>query len=164
MSVDAQSGEIADDGLQPAGPYDKPDDLAVDEVKVKSWDGTLVPLSIIHKKDIKLDGSHRALVVSYGAYGISSSPFYVAGMHLWYEHDGVRAVAHVRGGGEYGEAWHLAGYKATKPNSWKDFIACIEYLIAHHYTSAARVPGMAVRRGRQRQRRIGAEIRACPTF
>ncbi|MDQ2929808.1 MAG: prolyl oligopeptidase family serine peptidase [Gemmatimonadota bacterium] len=141
LSVEAMTGATAISDLQPAGPYDRPDDLAVDEVKVKSWDGTLVPLSIIHKKGIKLDGTHRALIQGYGAYGISRSPFYAPRIHIWYDRDGVFAVAHVRGGGELGEAWHKAGFRQTKPNSWKDFIACAEYLIAKGYTSSAHLGG-----------------------
>jgi prolyl oligopeptidase len=135
LDLDAQTGKLTNDGLQPAGPDDNADDLAVDEVKVKSWDGTLVPLSIVHKKGIRLDGSNTAMVTGYGAYGISWSPFYFPAMRSWYDHAQIIAFAHVRGGGEYGEAWHLAGYKATKPNTWKDFIACAQYLVDRKYTS-----------------------------
>lgn len=143
MDVDAQTGKLTDNGLQPAGPYDKPDDLAVDEVKVKSWDGTLVPLSIVHKKGIKLDGSNTAMITGYGAYGISWSPIYFPSMRSWYDHAQIFAFAHVRGGGEYGEAWHLGGYKATKPNTWKDFIACAQYLVDHKYTNPGKLFGWA---------------------
>ena len=143
LDVDAQTGKLTNDGLQPAGPYDKPNDLAVDEVKVKSWDGTLVPLSIVHRKGIKLDGSSTAMITGYGAYGVSVSPFYVPGMQSWYDHAQIFAFAHVRGGGEYGEAWHLAGYKATKPNTWKDFIACAQYLVDHKYTNPHKLFGWA---------------------
>ena len=141
MSVDAQTGKLTDDGLQPAGPYDKADDLTVDEVKVKSWDGTLVPLSIVHKQGIKLDGNNTAMITGYGAYGSSTSPFYVPAMRSWYDHAQIIVFAHVRGGGEYGEAWHLGGYKATKPNTWKDFIACAQYLVDHKYTQPSKLFG-----------------------
>ncbi|HSN00751.1 MAG TPA: prolyl oligopeptidase family serine peptidase [Rudaea sp.] len=141
MIVDAQTGKLTDDGLQPAGPYDKADELAVDEVKVKSWDGTLVPMSIVHRKGVKLDGRNTAMITGYGAYGTSTSPFYVPAMRSWYDHAQIIAFAHVRGGGEYGEAWHLAGYKATKPNTWKDFIACAQYLVDHKYTQPSKLFG-----------------------
>lgn len=139
MDVDAQTGKLTDDGLQPAGPYDKPDDLAVDEVRVKSWDGTLVPMSIVHKKGIKLDGSNTAMITGYGAYGISVTPFYVPGMRSWYDHAQIFAFAHVRGGGELGEAWHKAGFQQTKANTWKDFIACAQYLVDHKYTRSSQL-------------------------
>jgi prolyl oligopeptidase len=137
LGVDAKTGTITDTGLQPAGGADHPDDLVDEEVKVKSWDGTEVPLSIIRMKTVKLDGNNPTTLFGYGAYGVSGSPLYSQARRAWYERDGVMAACHVRGGGEYGEAWHQAGFQATKPNSWKDFIACAEYLIAHRYTSAS---------------------------
>jgi prolyl oligopeptidase len=143
LDLDAQTGKLTNHGLQPAGPYDSADDLAVDEVKVKSWDGTLVPLSIVHKKGIKLDGSNTAMITGYGAYGNSTSPFYVPAMQGWYDHAQVFAFAHVRGGGEYGEAWHKAGFQETKPNTWKDFIACAQYLLDHKYTNPRKLFGWA---------------------
>jgi prolyl oligopeptidase len=143
LDLDAQTGKLTNDGLQPAGPYDSADGLAVDEVKVRSWDGTLVPLSIVHKKGIKLDGSNTAMITGYGAYGDSTSPFYVPAMQGWYDHAQVFAFAHVRGGGEYGEAWHKAGMQVTKPNTWKDFIACAQYLVDHKYTNPRKLFGWA---------------------
>lgn len=143
MSIDARSGKITDDGLQPAGAYDYPDDLTVEEVRVKSWDGALVPLSIIHKKGIALDGGNLTMITGYGAYGISFSPFYVPAMRAWYDRGAMIAFAHVRGGGELGEAWHKAGYQATKPNTWKDFIACAQYLSARRYTNPGKLFGWA---------------------
>jgi len=143
MGIDARSGKITDDGLQPAGAYDHPDDLTVEEVRVKSWDGTRVPLSIIHKRGIKLDGGNLAMITGYGAYGISFSPFYVPAMRAWYDRGAIIAFAHVRGGGELGEAWHKAGYQASKPNTWKDFIACAQYLVARRYTNPGKLFGWA---------------------
>lgn len=143
LDIDAHTGKLTDDGLQPAGPYDEPDDLAVDEVRVKSWDGTLVPLSIVHPKRIKLDGNNLTMVTGYGAYGISVSPFYFAPMRAWYDRGGIIAFAHVRGGGELGEAWHQGGFKATKPNTWKDFIACAQYLVDRKYTNPRKLFGWA---------------------
>jgi prolyl oligopeptidase len=130
---------VTDTKLQPAGKFDAPADLESIEVKAKSYDGTLVPLSIVYKKGVQLNGSNPALLEGYGAYGITLDPFYDPKMIAWYEHGGVFAVAHVRGGGEYGEDWHLAGKLLKKPNTWKDFIACAEYLINHKYTSTSRL-------------------------
>jgi len=143
LGIDPQTAALVDDGLEPAGPYDHPDDLTVDEVRVKGWDGTRVPLSIVHKKGMPLDGNNRTMITGYGAYGISTSPFYVPVMRAWYDRGGMIAFAHVRGGGELGEAWHKAGFQATKPNTWKDFIACAQYLADHHYTRAAKLFGWA---------------------
>ena len=109
------------------------------EVKAKSYDGTLVPLSIVYKKGLKLNGRNPTLLEGYGSYGITLDPFFDPKMIAWFERGGVFAVAHVRGGGEYGEDWHLAGKLLTKPNTWKDFIACAEYLINQKYTTTARL-------------------------
>jgi len=136
---DVSSKSITDTKLQPVGPFDEPSDLESMEIKVKSHDGVMVPLSIVYKKGVKLDGENPTLLRGYGAYGITSDPYFDPKMIAWYERGGVFAVAHIRGGGEYGEDWHLAGKQLTKPNTWKDFIACAEYLITQRYTSPARL-------------------------
>jgi prolyl oligopeptidase len=105
------------------------------EVKAKSYDGALVPLSIVHRKGLLLDGSHPALIEGYGSYGITKDPHFLAMTLPWLEHGGVYAVAHARGGGEYGEGWHAAGKMQTKPNTFRDGIACAQYLIERGYTS-----------------------------
>ena len=105
--------------------------------KAKSYDGTLVPLVIIYKKGLKRDGTNPVLMNGYGAYGYeNTSAFFYPNILPWLDRGGVFVFAGIRGGGEYGEEWHLAGKGATKPNTWKDFIACAEYLIAEKYTSA----------------------------
>jgi prolyl oligopeptidase len=129
--------------LQTPGMNDAPADLESEEAKVASWDGTMVPLSIVHKKGIKLDGSHPTLLEGYGAYAISEDPYFDPKSLAWFEHDGILAFAHVRGGGEYGEEWHEAAMKNNKPNTWKDFIACAEYLQKHGYSSPRRLAGQA---------------------
>ncbi len=147
LGVDARTGAVADSGLRPSGPDDNPGDLVAEEVKVTSWDGTDVPLSIIHRKGLVLDGSHPTELNGYGAYGISGSPNYDPIVHAKYERGVVVAIAHPRGGGEYGEPWHLAGFQETKPNTWKDFIACAEYLIARRYTSPEKLVGRGASAG-----------------
>jgi prolyl oligopeptidase len=140
-AYDPNTAKVTDTRIQPAGPFDDPPNLESVEVKVQSHDGTLVPLSIVHRKDIKLDGSNPTLLEGYGAYGSTINPFFSSTQLAWYELGGVFATCHVRGGGEYGEEWHLAGKGPTKPNTWLDFIACAQYLIDKKYTSPARLAG-----------------------
>ncbi len=98
------------------------ENLVAEEVEVPSHDGVMVPLSIVHQKQMKLDGSNCCILEGYGAYGMTY-PANCGVMHSVATHGVVLAFAHPRGGGEKGEAWYKAGYKATKPNTWKDFIA-----------------------------------------
>jgi prolyl oligopeptidase len=127
--------------LQAAGPNDNPPDLEAEEVKAPSFDGMMIPLSIIHKKGIQLDGSHPTLLKGYGAYAINEDPAFDPKWIAWLERGGIIAIAHVRGGGEYGEEWHQGATRKNKPNTWKDFIACAEYLQKRGYTTAARLAG-----------------------
>ena len=133
----AANGEVADTGLQVTGQFGAPADMVAEEVKVKSHDGLEIPLSIVHRKDMKLDGSSPLILEAYGAYGVVDTPGYAPRQLAWYELGGVYATCHVRGGGIYGENWHLAGKQLTKPNTWKDTIACGEYLVKNGYTSSA---------------------------
>jgi len=110
-----------------------------EEVKVPARDGTLVPLSIVHRKDFKRDGSNPTLLYAYGSYGISTEPGFSAGRLAFLERGGVYAFAHVRGGGEYGEEWHLAGKDANKVNTVNDFIDCAAWLEKQGYTSPAKL-------------------------
>ncbi len=110
--------------------------IEVINAKAKSHDGVMIPLVILHKKGIKRDGTNPTSMGGYGAYGVeSTSPYFASGSLPWLERGGIVVWTGVRGGGEYGEERHLAGKGATKPNTWKDFIACAEYLIAEKYTS-----------------------------
>jgi prolyl oligopeptidase len=138
---------VIDLKLQPSGPFDDPGDLENIEVKARSHDGTMIPLSIVYKRGVKLDGSHPTLLTGYGAYAINEDPYFDPKSIAWMERGGVLAFAHVRGGGEYGEEWHQGGMKNNKPNTWKDFIACAEYLVQHGYTTPARLAGQGVSAG-----------------
>lgn len=129
---------IVDTRLKPPIPVDFSGITSV-EVKARSKDGTLIPLSIIYPKNIALDGSHPTRLEGYGAYGITLDPYFSATRLAWLERGGVFAYAHVRGGGEYGEDWHRAGMKLTKQHSIDDMIACAQYLIAHRFTSSAKL-------------------------
>jgi prolyl oligopeptidase len=122
------------------------ENLVSEEVEVPGHDGTMIPLSIIHRKDLKLDGSASAILEGYGAYGISYEPAFNV-RHSIALRGVVLAYAHVRGGSEKGESWYKAGYKTTKPNTWKDFISCAEYLIQKGYTSAAKLAGTGTSAG-----------------
>jgi prolyl oligopeptidase len=144
---DESKKELKKTDLQPAGKYDSFDDIEAKEVVVKSHDGEMVPLSILHKKGMELNGKNPTWLIGYGAYSISSLPSFNPMRRAWLERGGVYAVAHVRGGGEKGEAWYRGGFKATKPNTWKDFIACAEFLIENQYTSPAYLAGSGTSAG-----------------
>jgi len=129
---------VALDLVRP-GAFDAPQDIEAREVRVKSHDGVEVPVSVLVRKDVKLDGTNPTIVFGYGAYGITNDPFFSPRVYAWLERGGVYAIAHVRGGGAFGEEWHYAGRKVTKPNTWKDGIAVAEWLIANRYTSRDRI-------------------------
>ena len=102
-----------------------------------SKDGTKVPLFITARKGIVLDGSHPTVLYAYGGFDISSTPAFSSNVAVWLAHGGIYALANIRGGGEYGEAWHHAGMLEKKQNVFDDFIAAAEYLIKQKYTSSA---------------------------
>ncbi|MEZ0539951.1 prolyl oligopeptidase family serine peptidase [Fibrella arboris] len=122
-------------------------DLVVEEVEIPGHDGTLVPLSIIYKKGLKRDGSAACLMNGYGAYGMSGTPYFSRRNLALLNMGVVLAETHPRGGSEKGQAWYKAGYKTTKPNTWKDFISSGEYLIKNGYTSASKLIGMGTSAG-----------------
>ncbi len=132
-------GKVRNTGLQPQGPFDAPAEVVATEVQVKSHDGTLVPMSIIHKKDAKLDGRNPTILYGYASYGITEEPFYSVSRLAWLDAGGVYAIANPRGSGVFGQDWYKGGFQGTKPNTWKDFIACAEYLIAQKWTSPDRL-------------------------
>jgi prolyl oligopeptidase len=146
-AYDPETKLATDTKLQPVGPYDDPVSMESQEVKVRSYDGTMVPLSITYPKGLKLDGSNPAMLEGYGAYGNYQDPVFVPRFLAWTERGGVYGFCHTRGGGEYGEEWHLAGKGPTKPNTWRDFIACAHYLIDHKYTSPPHLAGWGASAG-----------------
>ena len=137
-AYDASAGRIVDAGLLPRA-FEMPTDCEILHVKVTSHDGVLVPVSIVQKRGFQRNGSNPAILEGYGAYGNSLEANLRPPTRAWCELGGIFVFAHVRGGGEYGEEWYRAGYKATKPNTWKDAIAVAEYLIAEKYTSPTRL-------------------------
>ena len=132
-------GKVGNTGLQPVGRFDAPTDIEATEVKVPSHDGALVPMSIIHRKGVKLDGSNPTLLYGYASYGITEAPFFSPSRLAWMDAGGVYAIANPRGSSVYGNDWYKGGFQASKPNTWKDFIACAEYLIARKYTSPSKL-------------------------
>lgn len=138
LRAEADSAETHDIGLT------KPSSAGFASIEtlnasVKSADGAMVPLTILHKKGIKLDGSNPAILHGYGAYGISLDPDFSPLRLAWLERGGVYAIAHVRGGGEFGEEWHQGAHILNKSNAIVDFIACAEYLEHEGYTSPKRL-------------------------
>ena len=105
------------------------------QVFYKSKDGVKIPMIITHKKGLKLDGTNPTVLYGYGGFNVSLTPAFSTSNIILLEQGGVYAVPNLRGGGEYGEAWHLAGTKMQKQNVFDDFIAAAEYLIANNYTS-----------------------------
>ena len=135
----AGPGYAANTTLQPLSRYDALPDYVSTEVLVPSHDGALVPLSIVHRKDLPLDGNNPTLLWGYASYGITEEPWFSAWRLAWLERGGVFGVANPRGSGAFGQDWYKAGFQATKPNTWKDFIATAEYLVKNRYTSPARL-------------------------
>ncbi len=125
--------------LVPPGRFDVLPGVSAREVMVRSHDGVEVPVSIIARSDIKLDGTNPTLLYGYAAYGTVEEPAVNPRLLAWLEQGGVYAIVHARGGGIFGDAWHQAGHKTTKFNSWRDGIAAAEWLIAQGYTSRSRL-------------------------
>jgi len=116
-----------------------PGQFVTDKVFYSSKDGARIPMSLVHRKGIRLDGSNRTVLYAYGGFNVNMLPEFSPWVIAWLESGGVFAVANLRGGGEYGEAWHLAGVKEKKQNVFDDFIAAAEWLIAERYTSSSRL-------------------------
>ncbi len=109
------------------------------QVFYASKDGTRIPMFITHKKGLALDGTNPTLLRGYGGFDVSLRPYFSATRGLWMEMGGVLASVNLRGGGEYGQAWHEAGKRMKKQNVFDDFIAAAEYLIAEKYTSSEKI-------------------------
>lgn len=118
------------------------ENIVSEEIEVPSFDGVKVPLSIVYDRNkYKKSDTSICYLSGYGAYGISISPHLILDDLPLLSRGVVLAYAHVRGGNEKGEKWHLAGYKSTKQNTWKDFNACAEYLIKNKYTCSMKMAG-----------------------
>ncbi|HEY9849790.1 MAG TPA: prolyl oligopeptidase family serine peptidase [Leptolyngbyaceae cyanobacterium] len=116
-----------------------PDDYETKQVFYPSKDGTQIPMFIVRKKGLQLDGNNPTYLYGYGGFNVSLTPSFSVSQLVWLELGGILAVANLRGGGEYGEDWHQAGTKLNKQNVFDDFIAAAEWLIANKYTSSAKL-------------------------
>jgi prolyl oligopeptidase len=144
---------------QPTVPGYDPDAYETKEVFYPSKDGTKIPMFLVHKKGVALDGRNPTLLYAYGGFNIVQSPTFSATRLALLEQGFVYANANLRGGGEYGEQWHQQGMKLKKQNVFDDFIAAEEWLIANHYTSSDR---LAIQGGSNGGLLIGAVINQRP--
>jgi prolyl oligopeptidase len=123
------------------------DDIEVVREFATSRDGMKIPINILRKKGIQLDGRNPTLLTGYGGYGICLTPTFSSTRRIWFDAGGVYAVANLRGGGEFGEDWHLAGNLTHKQHVFDDFIACAEHLIKRKYTSPDKLAVMGASNG-----------------
>ncbi|MUU79182.1 prolyl oligopeptidase family serine peptidase [Winogradskyella endarachnes] len=136
-----------------------PEDYESKQVFYKSKDGTKVPMIITHKKGLELNGKNPTILYGYGGFNISLTPSFSIANAVWMEQGGIYAVPNLRGGGEYGKAWHDAGTKMQKQNVFDDFIAAAEYLISENYTSS---DYLAIRGGSNGGLLVGATMTQRP--
>lgn len=123
---------------RPEVPVD-PTSVEVKQEWFSSKDGTRVPMFIVHKKGLKLDGNNPTILNGYGGFNVSYTPFFGANMFQWFEAGGVYALPNLRGGGEFGESWHEAGRLNRKQNVFDDFIGAAEHLVQRGYTNPRRL-------------------------
>lgn len=136
-----------------------PDNYESKQVFYNSKDGTKVPMIVTHKKGVKLNGKNPTILYGYGGFNISLTPSFSTANAVWMEQGGIYAVPNLRGGGEYGKKWHVAGTKLQKQNVFDDFIAAAEYLIAENYTSS---DYLAIRGGSNGGLLVGATMTQRP--
>ncbi|MFD1017105.1 prolyl oligopeptidase family serine peptidase [Winogradskyella rapida] len=136
-----------------------PEDYESKQVFYTSKDGTKVPMIITHKKGLRLNGENPTILYGYGGFNVSLTPSFSIANAVWMEQGGVYAVPNLRGGGEYGKAWHDAGTKLQKQNVFDDFIAAAEYLISEKYTTS---DFLAIRGGSNGGLLVGATMTQRP--
>lgn len=137
----------------------KSDDFEVRQVWYSSKDGTKVPMFLVHKKGLQPDGKLPVLLYGYGGFNVSQTPRFSSAAAIWVEQGGVYALANIRGGGEFGEAWHKAGMLDKKQNVFDDFIGAAEWLIKNKYTNPSR---LAIQGGSNGGLLVGAALTQRP--
>jgi prolyl oligopeptidase len=135
FSVETGAASVWSRVLQPVDPSP----FTLERVRYRSRDGTLVPMFLVHRRDMARDGTTPFLLTGYGGFGVSMEPVFDATLYPWLEAGGGIAVAGLRGGGEYGEEWHRAGAREHKQNVFDDFIAAAEHLVGEGYTAPRRL-------------------------
>jgi prolyl oligopeptidase len=136
-----------------------PNSYVVEQVWYPSKDGTRIPMFLFYKKGISRDGAHPALLTGYGGFDVNNTPYFSASAVAWADMGGIYALANLRGGGEFGEAWHHAGMMEKKQNVFDDFIAAAEWLIKNSYTSS---PKLAIEGGSNGGLLVGAALTQRP--
>jgi prolyl oligopeptidase len=135
------------------------EDYITKQIFYTSKDGTQIPMFITHKKDLTLNGNNPTYLYGYGGFNVSLTPSFSIANLVWLELGGIYAVPNLRGGGEYGEAWHQAGMKEQKQNVFDDFIAAAQWLIDNNYTSSTK---LAIAGGSNGGLLVGACLTQCP--
>ncbi|MBC8023279.1 MAG: prolyl oligopeptidase family serine peptidase [Burkholderiales bacterium] len=145
LQVDVK-GDLHRTALQPPPVADF---SGMDEVRLytRSHDGASIPVTLVYKKTTTLNGANPTILVAFGSYGMTLAPTFDPALLAWLERGGVYAIAHVRGGGEHGLAWHMAGMRAQKVNTVLDFIAVAEFISAYGFTSPAKLAAMGTGAG-----------------
>ncbi len=133
--------------------------LTADQVWYASKDGTRVPMFLVHRKDVTPNGSRPVLLTAYGGFNINLTPGFRPEYVIWAEHEGIVAIPNLRGGGEFGEAWHKAGMREKKQNVFDDFLAAAEWLIGNKYTNASK---LAIEGGSNGGLLVGAAVTQRP--
>jgi prolyl oligopeptidase len=154
---DAQTGKT-ELWARPNVPF-KSEEFEVRQVWYPSKDGTKVPMFLVHKKGLQPDGKLPVLLYGYGGFNLSQTPRFSAAAAIWAEQGGVYALANIRGGGEFGEAWHKAGMLDKKQNVFDDFISAAEWLIKNKYTNPSR---LAIQGGSNGGLLVGAALTQRP--
>ncbi|WP_437914846.1 prolyl oligopeptidase family serine peptidase [Sorangium sp. So ce302] len=158
FTYSARDGKVTKTPLAMTAPVSYAD-VEVAREACTSKDGTKVPLNILRRKGAPLDGTAPALLTGYGGYGTSMAPGFNPLWRLWFDQGGVVAIANLRGGGEFGEAWHRGGNLTKKQNVFDDFAACAQHLIDQRVTSPAR---LAIRGGSNGGLLMGAQLTQHP--
>jgi len=138
FTFDPPAKQVSRTGLYMTSPANF-DDIEVVREFATSKDGTKVPLNILRPRRLKRNGQNPTILYGYGGYGVSMTPSFDSTRRVWFDAGGIYVIANLRGGGEYGEAWHKAGSLTQKQNVFDDFIAAAEHLIRRHYTNPSKL-------------------------